>query len=211
MSYAGEIVPQAEQGLAVADSAAGLRTFLGPSCAAALWARPMPQGVQTWLDGLDPDTLPRGRMAIPTRGVAAAFDKICDASGLPEGPERTWVQDDIVALADIFADLLDVQFLRFRLDVIATNACRKFHIDAIRARLICTYRGTGTQLGYARQGEDPLNVMTVPTGAPLLMRGSLWPSDPQSGLLHRSPPIEGSGETRLVLVLDPVFDEAELE
>nr|WP_245926135.1 DUF1826 domain-containing protein [Ascidiaceihabitans donghaensis] len=26
------------------------------------------------------------------------------------------------------------------------------------------------------------------------------------GCLHRSPPIEGSGETRLVLVLDPIFD-----
>lgn len=29
---------------------------------------------------------------------------------------------------------------------------------------------------------------------------------PASGLLHRSPPIEGAGETRLVLVLDPIHD-----
>ncbi|WP_255576234.1 MULTISPECIES: DUF1826 domain-containing protein [Jannaschia] len=27
--------------------------------------------------------------------------------------------------------------------------------------------------------------------------------------MHRSPPIEGTGATRLVLVLDPVFDLAE--
>ncbi|ESQ13779.1 MAG: hypothetical protein N838_33160, partial [Thiohalocapsa sp. PB-PSB1] len=45
---------------------------------------------------------------------------------------------------------------------------------------------------------------TVPTGAPILLRGTLWPEQPKSGLLHRSPPIEGSGETRLLLVLDPM-------
>ncbi|HMB12384.1 MAG TPA: DUF1826 domain-containing protein, partial [Roseovarius sp.] len=33
--------------------------------------------------------------------------------------------------------------------------------------------------------------------------------NPPSGLLHRSPPIEGSGETRLLLVLDPVDDPEE--
>jgi hypothetical protein len=44
----------------------------------------------------------------------------------------------------------------------------------------------------------------VATGAPILLRGTLWPGDPPSGLMHRSPPIEGTGETRLVLVLDPV-------
>jgi len=32
---------------------------------------------------------------------------------------------------------------------------------------------------------------------------------PVWGLLHRSPPIEGTGETRLVLVLDPVIDPEE--
>ena len=30
--------------------------------------------------------------------------------------------------------------------------------------------------------------------------------NPITGLLHRSPPIEGTGETRLVLVLDPIDD-----
>jgi len=38
------------------------------------------------------------------------------------------------------------------------------------------------------------------------MRGTLWPAKPATGLLHRSPPIEGSGETRLLLVLDPIYD-----
>ncbi|MEM6422079.1 MAG: DUF1826 domain-containing protein, partial [Pseudomonadota bacterium] len=48
-----------------------------------------------------------------------------------------------------------------------------------------------------------------PTGMPILLRGKLWPESPASGIVHRSPPIEGTGATRLVLVLDPIFDLAE--
>ncbi|EEE38158.1 hypothetical protein RKLH11_1999 [Rhodobacteraceae bacterium KLH11] len=101
---------------------------------------------------------------------------------------------------------MSATFLRLRLDVVTTNACRRFHIDAITARLVCTYRGTGTQYGVSTDGADPQRVFTVQTGSPILLRGTLWPAEPPSGLLHRSPPIEGTGETRLVLVLDPVTD-----
>ena len=111
---------------------------------------------------------------------------------------------DTAALAEIFADLMRTHFLRLRFDVINTNACRKFHIDTVTARLICTYRGTGTQYGFPIDDTDPPRVFTATTGAPILLRGRLWPERPNAGLRHRSPPIEGSGQTRLVLVLDPV-------
>ncbi len=35
---------------------------------------------------------------------------------------------------------------------------------------------------------------------------AIWPVDPPAGLLHRSPPNKGTGETHLVLMLDPIFD-----
>ncbi|MEM7671620.1 MAG: DUF1826 domain-containing protein, partial [Pseudomonadota bacterium] len=79
----------------------------------------------------------------------------------------------------------------------------------VTARLVCTYRGTGTQYGISPDGRDPQRVFTVPTGAPICLRGTEWPDDQTSGLLHRSPPIEGTGETRLVLVLDPIVDPGE--
>ncbi|WP_367648814.1 DUF1826 domain-containing protein [Ruegeria arenilitoris] len=105
-----------------------------------------------------------------------------------------------------FTDLMRSKWLRLRLDVVATNACRRFHIDAVTSRLVCTYRGTGTRYGISTDGTDPSRVFTVPTGSPVVLRGTLWPENPKSGLLHRSPPIEGTGETRLLLVLDPVAD-----
>lgn len=193
-------------GVGVADDPASLSNFLQPGCAAAIWRRQTPRHVQTWLEGLDPESLPRGRVILPPNAVSDAVGHLCDISGLPPGSERDWLQKDIVSLADMFGGLMKARFLRLRLDVVTSNACHRFHVDAITARLICTYRGTGTQYGISSDGNDPKRVFTVPTGAPILLRGRLWPEQPPSGLLHRSPPIEGSGETRLVLALDPVFD-----
>jgi hypothetical protein len=141
--------------------------------------------------------------------VRDAASEVCDTSGTPAGLERDRLVDDIAALADIFARLMRARWLRLRLDAVTTNACRRFHIDAVTARLVCTYRGTGTQYGISTDGAEPRRVFQVATGAPILLRGTLWPERPRSGLLHRSPPIEGTGETRLVLVLDPVDDPEE--
>ena len=114
--------------------------------------------------------------------------------------------DDIAALATLFAALMDAALVKLRLEAVTSNACSKFHVDAMIARLICTYRGTGTQYGMATGGDVPRRVLTVPTGSPIVLRGTLWPPSPSAGVLHRSPPIEGTGETRLVLVVDPDDD-----
>jgi len=192
--------------IGMADDPAALGMFLQPGCAAAIWRRQVPPNVQTWLDGLDPEALPSGRTMLRSNAVADTVGHLCDMSGLPVGRERDWLRDDIVSLADMFSGLMNAGYLGLRLDVVTDNACRKFHVDAITARLVCTYRGTGTQYGVSADGNDPKRVFTVRTGAPILLRGTLWPELPSSGLLHRSPPIDGTGETRLVLVLDPVFD-----
>lgn len=206
MTLVRETVKDAAIGVGIADDPEGLNAFLQPGCAAAVWRRQTPAEVQTWLDGLAPELLPRGRVILRPHAVADTVTHLCDMSGLPAGPERAWLEADVAALADMFAGLMNAAYLRLRLDVVTTNACRKFHIDAITARLVCTYRGTGTQYGISTDGDDPRRVFTVGTGSPLLLRGTKWPDQPPSGLLHRSPPIEGTGETRLVLVLDPVFD-----
>ncbi|MCG8684688.1 MAG: DUF1826 domain-containing protein, partial [Desulfobacterales bacterium] len=124
----------------------------------------------------------------------------------PAREERAMLVDDIAAQANMFAAVMMAPFLRLRLDVITTNARQEFGIDAVTARLVCTYRGTGTQYGISKDGTEPQHVLTVPTGSPIVLRGTLWPETPKSGLRYRSPPIERMGETRLVLVLDPVFD-----
>jgi hypothetical protein len=204
MSLTRAVLRDAAIGVAVADTAEGLSALHRPGCAAAIWRRqPLPT-FQAWIDALDPALLPRARVILPSENVRATVGSICDASGTPPGPERDRLVDDIAALADIFAGLMRARWLRMRLDAITSNACRRFHIDAVTARLVCSYRGTGTQYGISPDGAEPRRVFTVPTGAPIVLRGTLWPERSRSGLLHRSPPIEGTGQTRLVLVFDPL-------
>lgn len=204
MSFTREI--KEDSAISLAETPDQLSAIHHPDCAAAIWCRHPLQSFQLWLDSLDPEQLPKARLILRPEAVRDAVSRICETYGTPDSAERNRLVDDIAALSDIFADLMRTKWLRLRLDVIKTNACRRFHIDAVTARLVCTYRGTGTQYGISINEAEPDQVVTVPTGAPILLRGTLWPEDPKSGLLHRSPPIEGSGETRLVLVLDPVAD-----
>ena len=190
------------------DAPEGLAGVRDPGCVAAIWRRQPEDAFQTWLDRLEPEQLPHARAILRARDVRAAMGHICDEAGTPSGSERLRLVDDVATLANLFAGLMRVNLLRLRLDVIATNACPKFHIDAVPARLICTYRGAGTQYGASIDGAEPRRIFNVPTGAPIVLRGTDWKGDRPSGLLHRSPPIEGRAEARLVLVLDPIEDRA---
>ena len=188
----------------VTDTPEGLSAIQSPECAASIWQRrPLP-GFQSWVDALDPDQLPNARIMLRPEHVRDAATQIFETCGTPECSERDMLVDDTVALANLFAELMDASCLKLRFDVINTNGCRLFHVDAITARLICTYRGPGTQYGFSSGMVEPSKIFTVATGKPVLLRGGLWPESPRSGLLHRSPPIEGKGLTRLVLVLDPI-------
>lgn len=187
-----------------ADDLDGLQAIRAPHCAAVIWRRAPEPGFQAWIDALPPEQLPAARVMLRPHDVRAAVTSLCDSANTPPGAERQRLIDDIAAHAEFFAGLMQVAFLRLRLDVVTTNACRKFHIDAVTARLICTYRGPGTQYAPAEAADDHAAISTVPTGAPIILRGTLWPTRPATSLRHRSPPIEGTGETRLMLVLDPV-------
>lgn len=175
-----------------------------PDCAAAVWQRSLTPAFQAWIDGLKEDQLPKARLILRPDSVESAVMQVCEIYGTPACDEREQLINDVTHLAEGFAELMETEWLRLRLDVVTSNACRKFHMDAIKARLVCTYCGTGTQYGVAENGNDPARITTVEAGAPMVMRGTLWPNEPETGLRHRSPPIEGTGEVRLLLVLDPV-------
>jgi hypothetical protein len=173
-----------------------------PGIAAVLWERPLDPAFAAWLDALPPERLPRLRAAMPHPRARDAVRAACESAGTPEGPERERLIDDIGALAQIFARASGEPMVKIRLDVVQTDSCRKFHIDNIRLRLLCTYRGAGTEYGVARRGETPDRIERVPRGAAAVFRGRRWPGE-ATGLVHRSPPIAGTGETRLLLVMDP--------
>lgn len=203
MSLVQPIVQPQDHGVCEAFGPDGLASIHRPDCGALLWRRDPQPAFQSWIDGLDPANLPQTRVVLTPQQARDAVNYACDLVDTPDGPQREHLISDIAELCAVFAKVMKAPYLRLRLDAVTTNACRKFHIDAVTARLVCTYRGTGTQLGL--HSDEPQPFLTVPAGAPILLRGTRWPPKPQTGLLHRSPPIEGSGETRLLLVLDPVL------
>lgn len=206
MMQADTLLRDTAPGVAVVETPEALSALHQPDSAAVIWQRQPLDAFQQWIDGLDPDQLPTARVILRPKDIRSALRSICDAAGTPDGAERRLLIDDIAVLADIFTELMQTQYLRLRLDAVDTNACRKFHVDMLTARLICTYRGSGTQYGNSVAEEDPERIFNVPTGCPIVLRGRKWPEEPRSGLLHRSPPIEDTGETRLLMVLDPISD-----
>ncbi|MFS4581480.1 DUF1826 domain-containing protein [Phaeobacter sp. C3_T13_0] len=204
-----EHIRNASEAIAIAQSPEELKSITDADCAGVIWYRQPKRSIEDWISTLPPEQLPSVRLVLRPETVRVAVVAACEISEMPDCAERTQLIDDIAALADTFSAIMKPPLLRLRLDRVTTNACRKFHVDALSARLICTYRGAATQFAIRDNRAEPAHIFDAPTGSPIILRGTLWPEQPSTGLLHRSPPIEGTGETRLVLVLDPIFEEQE--
>ncbi|MCH9671153.1 MAG: DUF1826 domain-containing protein [Gammaproteobacteria bacterium] len=206
MTLVRRTIEKAVLGVRVSNSADGLSALHHPGCAAVIWQRNVAPEVSETLASIDPHVLPSTRAIVRPGSIRHALEIVCDDAEPEHRATLDWLVDDIITLAARFTGLMHPPYLRLRLEIVTTDACRKFHVDAVTARLICTYRGTGTQCGISVKGAEPKRVITVPTGAPIILRGTKWPATPASGLLHRSPPINRTGESRLLLVLDLIFE-----
>jgi hypothetical protein len=114
---------------------------------------------------------------------------------------------DIAHLARCFCEALRLDRFEVRLEIVTTDSCRKFHADYVSARLITTYVGPGTEWLDAEdarrvaEGAQPRQINRLDTGDVGIFKGKLATLSPA---IHRSPPIAGTGEQRLLLVLNPV-------
>ena len=128
------------------------------------------------------------------------------AANYPKTVTRADLTADIALLAERYAAAMSLSAIEVRVEIVTTNSCRKWHADYVEARLITTYCGTGTQwldhedATRVRNGLGPHAINTLGVGDVGLFKGKLALGKP---VIHRSPPIEGSGEKRLLLVLNP--------
>lgn len=145
---------------------------------------------------------------LPAEAVAALLDQapfaVCAAgdvaavmAALADLPDA--LRADVADLALRFMALMQVEAVRVRVEGVVSNACWKVHADYTDLRLITTYAGPGTD--YAPHGDADCCLERVPTGAIALFKGQNFAAG-HAPCLHRSPPIEGGGERRLVLVID---------
>lgn len=164
----------------------------------ALWQRPRPKGLD-WLDRLHFDEIDDVQKDLPIAGLAAALLSELEAAGYPVGVRAAVLAAEIAALAGRFAQIMAIDTVRLRLEVVETDACRKFHMDNVKARLLAPLTEPGTQWIETDRGADaPINHLHA--GEVGLFKGRIWAESP--AILHRSPPIAGLGLSRLLLVLD---------
>jgi len=172
-----------------------LASILDPGVTLAVWDRPCPFEITT-LESFD-DV----RFTSASRDVATALDAAisCDQ---PQ-PWYDLLVRDVASLAARFADIMGVDWLEVRLERVTGNACWKFHADYVTARLITTYLGDGTQWLDQRDAAlvKPRLIRQLRAGATGLFKGREWAFE--SAIVHRSPPIAGTGAERLLLVINP--------
>lgn len=183
-----------------------LGTIALPGVAVALWQRTTDPAWQVWLDALPPDRLPRLRQTLRPQDAATALRHACDAAALADCDHRRALIDQIAELAQHAALSLGALMVTLRVEVTDGQSCPKWHLDAVRARLLCTLRGAGTQFGPVSGPAQVDRIQQMPTGTAALFRGRSWGAQP-TGILHRSPPAI-PGQTRLLVVVDPVEEAA---
>lgn len=171
--------------------------------AVAIWQRKPALEYQEWLDGLDAARFPRLRCRTTLAQLSAALNRACIEAGTPPSRNRECLVDDIADLARRATEVTKSQMVDLRMDVSGGQPCPKWHLDAVTARLICTLRGAGTQFGTTTVETSPADIQQMQTGDVGMFRGSLWPGDEVSGILHRSPPADNLRE-RFLLVIDPL-------
>jgi Protein of unknown function (DUF1826) len=168
----------------------------------AIWERASPRRVSD-ISLQDVSNL---RFTASLGELPALLERELNSAGFKKCAQRDLLAADIATLAQQYGAVMDLSEVEIRLEHVTTNACKKFHGDHVTARLICTYVGPGTQWLDCEDAEDcrcgdPHNIQQMNAGDVALLKGRIWSED--HPVIHRSPPIEGTGEERLVLVINP--------
>lgn len=192
---------------AIEDAATVLASINRPEVQLALWQRPRPSALD-WIDALNWDDIDDINAQISGPDWAGTISaQLCDA-GYLQGADSEALMQELTVCARTFAQLMHCDQLNMRLEVIETDACRKFHMDYVTARLLMPLHGPGTQWTDTAFGSDaPIHQLGI--GDVAIFKGRLAVEQPR--ILHRSPPVGASGETRLLFVLNPARDRASPE
>jgi hypothetical protein len=162
------------------------------------------------LDALPVHRLPHFRLEGDLKSLRREVQLRLAEAGFGPNWLAEWLVDDLSFLGLMYEQLTAATRLCFRLDVVEDDACRKFHVDNVRYRLVTTYRGPGTEwlpphgLANAPQGSPipSAQIKQLDRGWVAIMRGAQGATADHPGVLHRSPPIDGAGIARLFLAIN---------
>lgn len=204
---------------AISDDPLDLTRIFDPEIRIAQWRRPVDAVIVEWLDA-HADNLGSGFRQTLVAGETPELDR------LPAGAGRDALAADLELLAEMLGELLDAPTIGLRLEVVGKAMCPRLHVDRVGIRLLCTYRGPGSEwvedaavdrrfLGAASGGQPDESsglllpghrIERIPSFAVALLKGSLWQDSGGLGIVHRSPAVpEGQGP-RVLVALDASWD-----
>ena len=186
----------------------GLAGIVEPNVALVIWERSLPLAFREWLEELESQQLPNLRVLIAPADMRRAIEPHMDACRMPAGEMRDLLIRDIGKLVSTFADITASNLVDVRLERVVHDACWKFHRDSVETRLLTTYRGPATEWVQPRDAAQAMREQRNYEGqlerlqdhGVAIFKGSR--AQAVSGIVHRSPPIKGSGCTRLLLCLN---------
>lgn len=172
-----------------------------------VWRRPPIERLVRLLDPLPPEALPHLRLEeLPAAAIAAALEEALSS----RTKALAALLDDVAHLAKLYGSLTGRRTVRLRLERVTDNACRRFHADHVRLRLLCTYRGPGTEwiaasdVRLAADGAlaepEPAAIRRLGRFDVGLFKGTAWRGG--QPCFHRSPPVAGTGMARILLCID---------
>ena len=173
-----------------------------------IWQRTLPSSFKEWIKKLTPSSLPSLRIFVAPDNVLSALEPMLDERGLPNDNMRELMIRDITDLVSIFSRITQSERVDLRLQHINNDSCWRFHIDNVEARLLTTYLGATTEWVQPAYAEKAINEQKEYSG-PLerlstddvaVFKGKSAAA--VNGIVHRSPPIKGTGESRLLLCLN---------
>lgn len=170
-----------------------------PDVHLAIWWRSVPRALH-WIGSLDWRMIDDLNFVASIAGID---DEIADGlveAGYPADAHGAALGAEIANLPRRFADIFNLAAVKLRLEVIDTDACRRFHADMVVARLLTTFSGQGTQWMMA-DGDPVAQIRQMKAGDVGIFKGRLSVGEP--AILHRSPPIAGKAEPRLLLAINP--------
>lgn len=190
-----------------------LRGITHPDLNLSLWRRPADQSIFQETECLKASDLQNVRRATST----SSFDTDVSTLLREQGHDPMTFQSlrgDMGRLVNLFSTLSKGRPLTFRLLTTDRDDCRRFHLDRLYLRLLCTYQGPGTEWLTDAQVDREALVRCRPNDE--VMRfgeasrfETFWvgilKGDPKNnghGQVHRSPPIADSGKVRVLFSID---------
>lgn len=195
--------------VAVSSSADALLAWQISSAALALWKRMPPIDIAQAIAHLPLASFKGWHLTTHAEVLEGDIRTAMSSCGVEHDDVRRYLTSDMIQLAGMFVAATGHQRLEVRFDIVKDNACRRFHTDSYPERLAVTYRGPGTVTVPSAHAEDALKDQEDYSG-PILEIPQFWAAlfagkrNDRAGIVHRSPQIAGTRQTRLFFCVNAV-------